>query len=352
MHPSAHVRSQALSAPDAELVRAARAGQVRAFGELVERHQALARAIAFSACGELSVSEDIAQEALVTAWLRLGDLDDPSLFRYWLATIVRNTARYVRRHQRRHAPAASVGVDALANLAADQPTPRERAQAREELDLATRKLRDLPRRLREPLLLYHALGESHAAVAATLELSEPAVRQRISRARKRLKDQLGAVERATRELARRGGLVAAVLVALEGRYAWSAAPASSAVWWASPKLLWAVIGVGATALTVCIVALAVLLSAQSPAQARSEVRATSELPPPTRAETALPRPPDIGDGVTGVVELGAIVVEREDAEFVVRAEEPAEPRRIRDAPVPPPTRAETALPRPPTNRSG
>jgi DNA-directed RNA polymerase specialized sigma24 family protein len=138
MQASAHARSQEFPAPDAELVRAARAGQVQAFGELVERHQALARAVAFSTCGEFAFSEDIAQEALVTAWLRLGDLDDPALFRFWLATIVRNTARYVRRHQRRHAPSATAGVDALANLAADQPTPLQHAQARVPLEIRRR----------------------------------------------------------------------------------------------------------------------------------------------------------------------------------------------------------------------
>ena len=98
--------SEPHSGGDESLVRAAQGGDVQAFSTLVENNQALARAIAFSVAGDYTITEDLAQEAMVTAWLRLSDLSDPKKFRPWLATIVRNTARYWRRHQGRHAPKA------------------------------------------------------------------------------------------------------------------------------------------------------------------------------------------------------------------------------------------------------
>ena len=94
---------------DAELVGAAKAGQLQASGELVERTEGLARAVAFNASSDVANVEDLVQEALVTAWTRLPDLSDPAAFRPWLAGIVRNTVRYWRRHQRRHAPRGRAG---------------------------------------------------------------------------------------------------------------------------------------------------------------------------------------------------------------------------------------------------
>ncbi len=87
---------------DDQLWRQSRAGDREAFGQIVERYQALVCSLAYSACGNLSRSEDLAQETFVTAWQKLGDLREPAKLRAWLCGIVRNlAANTARREQRR-----------------------------------------------------------------------------------------------------------------------------------------------------------------------------------------------------------------------------------------------------------
>lgn len=247
---------------DSELVRAAQLGDRRAFAELVERHQAMALAVAFSASGELASTEDLAQEALITAWTRLAELSDPDKFRPWLAAIVRNSARYWLRHRRRHAPVATASLDEMARLAAVEPSPLERAQLAQDLERTRRALAALPRHYREPLLLYYALGESYAEVASTLELSEATVRQRLCRARKRLNDEVEGIAPAAMGLVKATGMVAVVMTAIRSRAAWAHAPRTPAAW-SSPKMFLGLGALGGSALFACVAALAMLLGGQS-----------------------------------------------------------------------------------------
>ncbi len=73
---------------DEQLWRQCCAGDREAFGQIVERYQSLVCSLAYSACGNLSRSEDLAQETFVTAWQRLGELREPSKLRAWLCGIV------------------------------------------------------------------------------------------------------------------------------------------------------------------------------------------------------------------------------------------------------------------------
>ena len=86
---------------DLELKEACLAGNRQAFGRIVERYQSLICAIAYSATGDLGVSEDLAQETFVTAWKRLGELRDRTKLRAWLCGIARNlTNNWIRQRSR------------------------------------------------------------------------------------------------------------------------------------------------------------------------------------------------------------------------------------------------------------
>src|SRR5688500_13678405 len=82
---------------DGELVDRSRAGDREAFGQLVERHQALVFAVALAATRERTRAEDVAQEAFVSAWRELGKLREHERFGAWVAGIARNVARGQRR---------------------------------------------------------------------------------------------------------------------------------------------------------------------------------------------------------------------------------------------------------------
>lgn len=75
------------AAEDAELVELCLGGDRQAYRSLVERYQSLVCAVAFSGCGDLHQSEDIAQEAFVEAWRHLPELKDARRVRPWLCGI-------------------------------------------------------------------------------------------------------------------------------------------------------------------------------------------------------------------------------------------------------------------------
>src|SRR5262245_22820239 len=74
-------------ATDAELVHAARQGEVSALGELVRRHQKQVFALAFSLVGDVAEAEDLAQEAFLRASRNLDLLADPQKFAAWVRRV-------------------------------------------------------------------------------------------------------------------------------------------------------------------------------------------------------------------------------------------------------------------------
>lgn len=164
-------------------------GDRDAFGQIVERHQALVCSLAYSACGSLSRSEDLAQETFLAAWNRLRDLREPAKLRAWLCGIVRHlAANAARRELRRGGPPES--LDASDELCALAEDPAAQAVTREEAALLWQTLAALPETYREPMVLFYRQGQSVAEVARALELSEDAVRQRLTRGRAQLREEL------------------------------------------------------------------------------------------------------------------------------------------------------------------
>ena len=83
--------------PDGDLVRLARDGDPVAFRLLVERHQPMVRARAARLCANPSDVDDIAQESFLRAFIGLDQLRDPDRFAGWLAGVVLNVCRGLRR---------------------------------------------------------------------------------------------------------------------------------------------------------------------------------------------------------------------------------------------------------------
>ena len=275
---------------DAQLVAQALAGDARAFGALVTRYQDLVVSVAYAATGDVGLAEDLAQEAFVVAWRRLASLADPGRFAPWLCGIVRHVVRSERRHRRRHAPAGS--PDPLDALAAGRPSPLDEAIARQSLARTWHALRALPPRYREPLVLYCRLDHSHARVAESLGLSEEAVRQRVSRARQKLRDQVDGVERQVR--AARGPAAAGVIAIIWARSG-HAAPAGGG---GSSWLL-------AIAAPLAAVAAAIVITSAALTASRTASAAAPDVPPARAATSAGHAPPPRAS-----VEMGAGAVDR------------------------------------------
>ena len=202
------------SLSDEQLWQESRAGSREAFGLIVQRYQSLVCSLAYSASGSLSRSEDLAQETFVTAWKRQADLRDPSKLRAWLSGIARNlAANAFRREQRRGGPPRS--LDAVPEQVATDADPAAHAVTSEEAALLWSSLGNLPESYREPLILFYRQGQSVADVAAALDLSEDAVKQRLSRGRLLLREEMIAVVESALARSRPGSaFTVGVLVAL------------------------------------------------------------------------------------------------------------------------------------------
>jgi RNA polymerase sigma factor (sigma-70 family) len=177
------------NATDIELWQQVVSGSTTAFEALVRRFQSLVCAVAYNACGDLAMSEDIAQETFWQTWQDRRSLRDPVRLRAWLCGIARNLGNNARRRAARRPDAASTCTD-VSDVAADGPGPVEEVVSREEESLVWQSLEQVPDTYREALILYYREQESIAGVAIALGLSEDAVKQRLSRGRGMLRDKM------------------------------------------------------------------------------------------------------------------------------------------------------------------
>jgi RNA polymerase sigma factor (sigma-70 family) len=200
---------------DEELVNASLGGNREAFGQIVTRHQALVCALAYSATGSLTQSEDLAQETFIAAWKHLADLREPAKLRSWLCGIARNLIHNSLRTQGREPSHRAEALEDIAEPRSPEPLPGERAISREEAEILWRALERIPETYREPLVLFYREQQSVEAVAQELELTEDAVRQRLARGRKLLQEEvLAFVEGALQKTAPGTAFTVAVVAAL------------------------------------------------------------------------------------------------------------------------------------------
>lgn len=173
---------------DLTLVNASLKGDRDAFAQIVNRYQTLVASVAYSGTGDLSQSEDLAQETFITAWKRLKSLREPGKLRGWLCGIARRITANARRREQRQPVQSSEPFDE--ETPAPEPLPVDRAITREEEAILWRSLERIPETYREPLILFYRENHSAERVAQMLELTEEAVRQRLSRGRKLLEERV------------------------------------------------------------------------------------------------------------------------------------------------------------------
>ena len=179
---------------DAELVAMARSRDREAFGVLVERHQPMAQRVAFGVVGQGSIAAELANEAMLQAYLSLDRLRDAATFQSWIHGIVLNVCRsYIR--DRKKAPLSyeevmgGVRHEGLA-IVDIEPSPQEVAESQELHRVVIRAVESLPPKARVATLLHYYDQLSVREVADTLGMSVSAVKNRLHSARARLREVL------------------------------------------------------------------------------------------------------------------------------------------------------------------
>ena len=170
---------------EATLTGRARAGDRDAFGELVRRYADQARRVARAVLQDPEDADDAAQDAFLSALVKLEQYDPSRPFGPWLMRIVANAATDRRRRRRvRQAEALDEGL-----IAGGQ---RPDAVAERELlgERLRQALAELPERRRMAVVLFDVEGYSHAEIGGILGMPEGTVRSEVFHARRRLRTLL------------------------------------------------------------------------------------------------------------------------------------------------------------------
>jgi RNA polymerase sigma-70 factor (ECF subfamily) len=163
---------------DRSLVEAAQEGDTAAFAELVRRYERRVRGVVARILDDDRDVDEAVQDAFVQAWRSLDRFRGDAQVFTWLYRIAVNAA--LARGRRLTHP--TVALDDLPR----EPASRQAEDAPEQAGVRERLLaaiRDLPPDYRAALVLRDVSGLSNDEVADVLELSLPAAKSRIHRAR-------------------------------------------------------------------------------------------------------------------------------------------------------------------------
>jgi RNA polymerase sigma-70 factor, ECF subfamily len=179
---------QAAKTLEAALLARARKGDVRAYEELVEHHQATAFRVAWLITRSAPDAEEATQDGFLKAHRSLGRFREGAPFRPWLLRIVANEARNRRvAAQRRERLVLRLTEDRAPDRADAAETEAMTSSERAELIAAVARLDE-----RDQLVIgaRFFLQLSEAEAAATLGVRRGTVKSRLSRALARLQKEI------------------------------------------------------------------------------------------------------------------------------------------------------------------
>lgn len=186
--------SQSRVPSDEEIVQRVVSGETALFEVLMRRNnQRLYRAVRSVLPVEAEV-EDVMQQTYLAAYGALADFAHSARFSTWLIRIGLNQALAARRRAARHLPLREPPEpnegESVEQIPSPNPSPEDRASARELGRLLERVLDGLPQAYRTVVMLREVEGMSTQETAEVLGVSEDVVKTRLHRARNLVRDGL------------------------------------------------------------------------------------------------------------------------------------------------------------------
>jgi RNA polymerase sigma-70 factor (ECF subfamily) len=180
-------------AEDFRLMRLVADGDTTAFEQLIERHQTLVAGTVARMLGSNSDVEDIAQQVFIRVWKSAGRYVARAKFTTWLLKITRNLVFNEMRRAKRH-PHLPVQLEPEA----EEMPLKDEATATPDATLLQVELQAeiekaimlLPDTQRMALVLRRYEELSYEEIAGVLDLSVPAVKSLLFRARTELRERL------------------------------------------------------------------------------------------------------------------------------------------------------------------
>ena len=171
------------------LLDQARVGNHEAFETLIKHYDKKILRLTFRITGNREDADDALQESFMKAYLNLGLFHGDSRFYTWLARIAVNEALTKLRKHVNHRQ-VSLEENPPQCFVDSAETPEQRCARAERRRLLSQAVEELEPSLRAAIALRYGDELSNAEIGRRLNLSVPAVKSRLMRARMRLRQQL------------------------------------------------------------------------------------------------------------------------------------------------------------------
>jgi len=166
-------------------IRQTLTGDQTAFADLVQAYQRPVYNLCYRMLGDVAEAEDAAQETFLRGYTNLHRYDPDRRFLNWILSIASNHC--IDRLRRRRIHWLSLEDTPLVEHVAGNGEPAQRRVERHEQAAEVQAWLDqLPPPYRVPLILLYWHDLSYEEIADVLQLSVPAVKSRLHRARKQV----------------------------------------------------------------------------------------------------------------------------------------------------------------------
>ncbi len=187
------------NASDLDLVRRIKRGEDEAFREMVDRYHARVYSLSYGVLRNSEAAEEATQDTFLTLYRKIGTFDESKKFFSWFYRVALNQA-YSR--ARRRKPAVTVPIDeylprfpgdghraspefeAWVDGVEDEVIAKDLAERAEEF------IAELPQSYRDVIWMVDVEDMKPSDVAETLDISIPALKSRLHRARLHVRQRL------------------------------------------------------------------------------------------------------------------------------------------------------------------
>ena len=176
---------------DETLVMLTLAGEQRAYEVLVARYENAVIAAAHSVIHSRYMAEDAAQDAFITAWMKLNVLREPDKYGAWVCRIARNCAKNMVVRARSY-----LSLDVLENCISEDEhcgDPEFLYVSSEEKQQLHESISGLSEKVRQIIHLHYFEELSIAEIADRMRISVGTVKAQLHNGRKQIRKELGAM---------------------------------------------------------------------------------------------------------------------------------------------------------------
>ena len=196
--------AQRRGAEAAELVARAKAGDAKAFDELVRKYRARVYSLALHLTGQASDADDITQDAFLKAYHKLPEFEGRSEFFTWIYRITLHRALNSKRDRKRRRTVPLDDPRLVAAVEVDSHGDPERAvQLRQRYRTLLEAFDQLTPLLQTTVVLTTLQGLSYKEAAVVLETTEGTIAWRIHEARRKMQGYLDGLDASAARAKRR-----------------------------------------------------------------------------------------------------------------------------------------------------